>query len=239
MEEYQSSSRDICESSHDYLNRAKESSHRRIVSWDYRKPPPFSDTWTGSFSTSSTFDAGKDECKSSGGRSDSLYLLAGKRNISGHLSTNTPPDFKGRWKPLFRKLLTQEQTTASQRQFGQPLHYQPPPRKQKNDSSSSRDKLRRHYMPISGGVNFILCYRCLSLLEIPKSFQFSEKKTNKMRCGNPQCSKILSFSFCKGTHVILHQHFNNDTQEGRFWFRHFVFHLFTMNFLSVNSVRFH
>ncbi|KMZ58702.1 hypothetical protein ZOSMA_74G00430 [Zostera marina] len=56
----------------------------------------------------------------------------------------------------------------------------------------------KHYMPIKGGANFILCYICFWVLHIPDDFRFFQKKKYNLQCGH--CSEILSY-LINGNHM--------------------------------------
>ncbi|XP_072959590.1 uncharacterized protein [Typha angustifolia] len=58
---------------------------------------------------------------------------------------------------------------------------------------------KHHCRPILGGAPFVICYRCLKLLQLPADFIISRRRLHKLQCGS--CSEILLFSYRARTHA--------------------------------------
>lgn len=61
------------------------------------------------------------------------------------------------------------------------------------DRKERKQPVRHHCRPVSGGAPFVICYKCLKLLQLPADFLVSSRTFHKLKCGS--CSEILLYSF--------------------------------------------
>ncbi|MQM20736.1 hypothetical protein Taro_053766 [Colocasia esculenta] len=60
---------------------------------------------------------------------------------------------------------------------------------------------RRQCRPVSGGAPFVVCDKCLELLQLPVDFLICRGRLHKLRCG--ACSEVLTFLY-QGGHIAPH-----------------------------------
>ncbi|XP_050385076.1 uncharacterized protein LOC126801689 [Argentina anserina] len=61
----------------------------------------------------------------------------------------------------------------------------------------------RHFRPIAGGAPILICYNCFKPLQIPADFLLFKRRCHRLRCGG--CSKVLTFSLHRTTHIVPYE----------------------------------
>lgn len=59
--------------------------------------------------------------------------------------------------------------------------------------------LKRHLMPVAGGIPIVACYHCSELLQLPADFLLFGRRYHRLKCN--ACEKVMKFSLESGTHL--------------------------------------